>query len=258
MSGFKGFNIKNIYIIVQKEENEKFDFVNTCRPWDGFVLITSGKGYVTDKNGAKYDVEPGHMLLLRKGDSYETHLEKGCSYVTSALDFEFDEDTEFPVNLPFLVKCSQKQNEKILSVCEIWQSRSWDSYTRCRVMLLDFYLGILKMQIEAADADKDIAKAISYIHANFRSNFSGNDVAKYCVLSPSYLRTKFLKQTGKTITEYRDNLRISAAKEMLSSHCFTITEIALELGYCDIYHFSKAFKKHTGISPTHYIKRHKN
>lgn len=254
MDEFKGIDIKNIYTIVPKCENEKFDFINTCRPWDGFVLITSGEGYAIAPDGTRYEVSVGDIILLRKGDSYETHLISGSSYVTSGFEFEFDGRKDFPVELPFLMKLSQKQMEKIMSISEMWQSRSWESYTRCRIMLLDFYLGLLKRQIESADADKYVANAISYIHANFRNNFSGEDLAKHCTLSQSYLRSKFLKQTGMTITEYRDKLRISAARELLLSDYFTITEIANELGYCDIYHFSKAFKKHFGTSPTNYIK----
>ena len=253
MDGFRGFDIKNIHIIVQKYENEKFDFINTSRPWDGFVLITSGGGYAVDKTGRKHNIETDHILLLRKNDSYETHLEKGSSYVTSAFDFGFDGEDKFPVELPFVIKCSHKQAEKILTVSGIWQSRSWDSYTRCRIMLLEFYLDILKRHLESADMDKDISKAVAYIHANFKDNISGEDLAKHCSLSQSYLRSKFLKETGLTITAYRNELRISAAKEMLNSGCFSITEIAQELGYCDIYHFSKVFKKETGISPSDYI-----
>ena len=53
-----------------------------------------------------------------------------------------------------------------------------------------------------------------------------------------------------TLTGYRDNLRMENAEEMLKSKNFTITEIALELGYCDVYHFSKAYKKIKGIPPS--------
>jgi len=74
-------------------------------------------------------------------------------------------------------------------------------------------------------------------------------------VSMSYLRTRFLKQTGQTIGKYRDSLRIAAAKEMLESKYFTVTEIANELGYCDVYHFSKVFSTYVGMSPTKWINK---
>ena len=55
-----------------------------------------------------------------------------------------------------------------------------------------------------------------------------------------------------TITDYRDNLRISSAKEMLKSGMFTIKEISEELGYCDVSHFSKTFSRTCGVTPGKY------
>ncbi len=258
MNEFSGLNIEKIYIIIHKFEKGSLDFVCPCRQWDGFVLITSGKGYAIDKNGKRHDLDTGDVFFLRKGDNYETHLEDNSSYVTTAFDLGFDGSGDFPVSMPFVVSCNQKNIQKIMSICEKWQSRSWDSYTRCRISLLEFYLDILKRQMEKTNMDKDISMAISYVQQNFKNNFSGEELAKFCSLSPSYLRAKFLKETGLTITAYRNELRISAAKEMLNSGCFSITEIAHELGYCDIYHFSKVFKKETGISPSDYISKHLN
>ena len=65
---------------------------------------------------------------------------------------------------------------------------------------------------------------------------------------------KVFKANRADEISYRDNLRIIAAKEMLESGIFSATEIAAELGYCDIYHFSKVFKKYVGVSPTEYNK----
>jgi AraC-like DNA-binding protein len=40
---------------------------------------------------------------------------------------------------------------------------------------------------------------------------------------------------------------------MLKSGHFTVSEIALKCGFADIFSFSKAFKKHYGISPSKLI-----
>ena len=59
-------------------------------------------------------------------------------------------------------------------------------------------------------------------------------------------------------TVYREKVRCEVARGMLISDIFTVTEIAEELGYCDIYHFSKEFKKQTGFSPSVYKKQYFN
>lgn len=120
---------------------------------------------------------------------------------------------------------------------------------------MEFYLEIIKIQMTYLDTDKDINKAIKFIHKNFKSTFSGAEIAEYCNVSLSHLRNKFSRQTGMTITQYRDNLRIENAEEMIKSKNFTMTEIAVELGYCDVYHFSKAFKRIKGVPPTSLLRQ---
>lgn len=68
-------------------------------------------------------------------------------------------------------------------------------------------------------------------------------------------RAIFRKSTGMTILGFRELQRINEAKQMLSTSLFSQKEIAYELGYHDVYHFSKAFKKITGFTPGKYEKQ---
>lgn len=253
MNEFVGINVEDISIVAEKFEQESFDFMNPCREYDGFVLITDGHGYAVNGNGERFSVESGDMLILNRNDSYEIHCQSDCSYITSAYSLSFDCGEEYANRLPFVVRLSNKQISRVREICNVWQSREWDSYTLCRIGIIKLYLELIRQTVKVQNADNDILCATEYIHKNFKKNFSGEDISSACSVSASYLRTKFLKQTGQTITEYRDRLRISAAKEMLESGIFSVTEISNELGYCDVYHFSKVFKKHTGVSPRGYM-----
>ncbi len=254
MNNFSGLNISKIIVIVSKKESENFSFSTSSRLWDGFTFFTSGQGYVSDKNGNKHFIEKGDVILLRKGDEYALSFPKGCCYITTGLAFDFESCENFPAELPFKVKCTPEITRIIYNIYQTWQNHSFESHTKCRIMLLELYIELMNHCAAHTSSDIGISAAIEYIHKNFRQNFSGNDVAGYSSMSLSYLRTKFLKVTGKTITDYRDMLRIQCAKEMLISACFSISEIASYLGYCDIYHFSKTFKKHTGVPPSAFTK----
>jgi len=78
------------------------------------------------------------------------------------------------------------------------------------------------------------------------------DLAKLTGLSTIYFRRLFTEVFGVSPIAYVHKLRIKKAKEMLKSDYGNITDIAQSLGYLNIYDFSRAFKKHTGISPSKY------
>lgn len=241
-------DIKNINIIVHKSEEQNFKFYNPAREHDGFVMLTKGSAVVTLDLGKQIELECGDAFLVNAGTCYTIEARSECAYVTSALDLATDKTM-----LPNIYKCSPSCQKKILELSKIWQSRSWDSYAACRIGLLDFYFHIFKENISTERYDCDVSKAIEFIHDNFKRNFSSKELSEYCSMSQSYLRAKFIKQTGFTVVSYRDSLRIAAAKEMLESGYFTVTQIASELGYCDVYHFSKSFAAHEGLSPKKWL-----
>lgn len=241
-------DIKNINIIVHKSEEQNFKFFNPAREHDGFVMLTKGSAVVTIELQKQIELERGDAFLVSAGTCYTIEACKECAYVTSALDLVTNKSM-----LPMVYKCSSSCQNKIMELSRMWQSRSWDSYTACRIGLLEFYFDIFKEILSIERYDCDVTKAVEFIHDNFKRNFSIRELSEYCSVSQSYLRAKFIKQTGFTVVRYRDSLRIAAAKEMLESRYFTVTQIASELGYCDVYHFSKSFTAHEGLSPKKWL-----
>lgn len=73
-----------------------------------------------------------------------------------------------------------------------------------------------------------------------------------------YFRKLFCEIYGTSPIKYVNNLRIKKAKEALGSDYSSISDIALMLGFNNIYEFSRAFKAHTGSSPTEYAKKIRN
>jgi AraC-like DNA-binding protein len=67
-----------------------------------------------------------------------------------------------------------------------------------------------------------------------------------------YICQVFKKHSGMNITAYMHQLRMQRAKYLFDNTPRTIAEIALEVGYQDAFYFTRIFKKHEGVTPTHY------
>ena len=84
-------------------------------------------------------------------------------------------------------------------------------------------------------------------------DISIKEIADVCCVSECYFRRLFKEYSGETPMDFRQRHRIEKAKQLLLSDMFTISEIARELHFADIYHFSKTFKSIVGVSPSKFI-----
>ncbi|MNN92645.1 HTH-type transcriptional activator RhaS [compost metagenome] len=68
----------------------------------------------------------------------------------------------------------------------------------------------------------------------------------------NYLYHFMKTHLGITPMQYIYKRRLDKAKDLLTSTDDTLADIASVTGFSDVYHFSKSFKKNTGISPRAY------
>ena len=94
-----------------------------------------------------------------------------------------------------------------------------------------------------------LSAPIDYINANFHRPISVSDLAIACNLSVSALERRFRKHLGKTPLQYLLEVRLEHASRLLNETEKPIGTIALETGFADHSHFSRAFRKHYGRTP---------
>ena len=98
-------------------------------------------------------------------------------------------------------------------------------------------------------------RIINYLNENYEHKISLDQIAHNMYLSPVYISKIFKEETGESPINYLIKIRLERAKDILSSSCCgSIKSIANAVGYDDVYHFSKLFKKYYGISPQNYRK----
>lgn len=100
-----------------------------------------------------------------------------------------------------------------------------------------------------------IKKAINYINLNFKNPISLNIIADDININPSHLSRQFKKETKTTITEFINKKRIDEAKFLIEQNNYSITEIALMVGFESYTYFGKLFKDVTSLTSREYLKK---
>lgn len=250
----KVFDICKIYIMLHKREKASFCFRCRGRAWDGFITVTEGTCVFSTAENGQTVMTKGSTVFLRRGDVYTISADEPLSYYTTAFDFSPESDCALCA-VPRFSMLDALQLKEIEQMAESWQGQSAWSYMFCKIQLLKLYYGIIASEESGmtCHADRAVSRAIEFVHENYKRNFKSEELAAYCSLSESHLRKKFLTEVGMTVWEYRDALRFKLAREMLQSGLCSVKETAYELGFCDVYYFTKFFLKRAGTTPGKFI-----
>ena len=192
------------------------------------------------------------MILLPKGIAYTWK----CHRAGHCIIVEFDTDDLPQKILALDVQNSdrirarlQKSEAEGLLMHPTWQMEA------CRA-IYDILLSLEHSggYVPHSKAEK-LRPALEYMTLHSNEALSNDLLASLAGMSTVYFRKLFTAVYGISPMNYLTELRMQKAKQLLGSDYGGITEVATAIWYRDIYHFSKAFKKSTGLSPMQYVKK---
>lgn len=108
---------------------------------------------------------------------------------------------------------------------------------------------------EAGENDRNalvMAHVRKYMEDNYMFDLSLDSVSEILHISPAYLSAQFKKYQKMNFLDCLTELRINAAKELLTDPFRSAAEVASMVGYEDSSYFARTFKKRTGMTPTQY------
>lgn len=115
-------------------------------------------------------------------------------------------------------------------------------------------------KIKSDNGNYDILNAcqniIKYILEHYQEKIMIDDLIKLSYINKQSLQKHFKNITGTTIKAYILDTRIKRAHDLLVFSKKSITDIAFECGFDDSNYFSRAVKKHLGMSPSEIRKKH--
>jgi YesN/AraC family two-component response regulator len=103
--------------------------------------------------------------------------------------------------------------------------------------------------------DAAIERVIAFIGEHYGERLSLSEVAGLAAMSRWHFCRMFRAATGQSFGHYVRELRLARAKELLTTTGLSLTEVALEVGFYDLPHFDKVFRRRFGISPTEFLRR---
>lgn len=102
---------------------------------------------------------------------------------------------------------------------------------------------------KALTLSSPVEEAILYMNSHYGDSIQIGEIADHVSLSRFYFSRLFRKETGRSPNEYLADIRINAAKEMLTERIHSITEISELCGFTNTSHFTRFFREKTGQTP---------
>jgi AraC-like DNA-binding protein len=245
------------------------------------AYILSGKGkYLVEGN--EFDVNAGDLVICNPGVKH-THIisnpkEPTIEFISGFTDFHFMNMAPNSIELPdnsYVLHTTGELKQEITKHCYAMiaekESKQLGRYFMFKAHLMQMLLLVIR---EISDVEKTeqkgcnfetynknyaVNRIINYLNENYEHKISLEQIAHNMYLSPVYISKIFKEETGESPINYLIKIRLEKAKDiLLDSDNGSIKNIANQVGYDDVYHFSKLFKKYYGISPLYYRKQVKD
>lgn len=241
------------------------------------VYILSGRGsYRIDD--VIFPVEEGDLIVLNPGMKHQALVSDpgnpAAEFFVGFTDVKLGDLGPNRIPTPTaspIVHTKGELRQKLFKVCAsieeensvYWQGR----YFMLKAYLMQMLILIVRDQAEPVPVKNGFAfesvnkkyvveQIVSYFDDHYAEKISLDQIAENMYLSPYYISRIFKSEIGDTPIHYLINIRLKKAKELLESGWSgSVQEAAQRVGYDDVYHFSKLFKKRYGAPPSQVKKK---
>ena len=270
IEAYKPFEIQEIELVTWKQRPVKNNFFE-------LVFVKSGSGtQCINYNELPYSErsvfllpplkchsftieQPSKFVFLKFNDSFFKHKNtitidrnewfKEASYILSNYN-----------QLPGDIINSEIDRNHVASLIEmiLQESRNYGaSSINLITSLMTSVLEVLIRNIKKStyfeipnNSDDRITKMLTYINENIDKTalLKVENLAEVFMMSPTYVSEFFKKQVHMSLREYIIKAKLKLVEIRLLNSDFTLTQIADELGFTDVSHLSKTFKRYAGTS----------
>ena len=222
------------------------------RNYPSIVGVKSGKLiYITDTHET-IELLADDVIFLPKGSTYKYIMQS----TNIIYQITFDTADSLTEALPKkLYKLNSFESGRFLKSFPQLEKAYKENSLHSQLTAISKIYELLSHFIESMipkNNTRGISPAIEYIEQYYRLEFKIKFLADLCNISENTFRKNFKNTLGITPLQYKNQLIMREACNLLKSGEFNISEIAYLLNFDTPYSFSKSFKKTLGISPKEY------
>lgn len=255
----QNFSLKPIYVIKDILRPE-WSWVSDTNGWTGFHLWYLFQNSVTiQTETGEYHLSEGDTFLFDLSQNHHcTHDPLKPAGLFTAY-FHCDKTTELQALLREGVILRKNHPLHFHTNMELFEEavRSSNTTAETELWLAPIFHQLLS-PATALPRQSKILELCRMIDAQPQNPYSLEQLAKQSGYSKNQLIRLFRNATGFTPYDYMIHARITRAKYLLLFSDYSATEIAVQLGYCDLNHFSSQFFKKTGCYPSEYARLQKD
>lgn len=267
-------------LVIEDLKEVTFSCSHHSHTYYEMVYIHKGLGvhYLND-DAIHYDA--GDLFLISPGELHSFEIEEETHFTYIKFTESYFESKkhlapdEFKIGTPeFLMEmkwlkevkivinepCNEILKSTVTNLVRYSQHKEISSSPIAYYQLLSIF-GMIKeilkdRNISVHREEVNFEKLISFIHENIydRENLLVKAISERFNISASYFSNYFKRHFGLSYQEYLDKYRVALIEKRLGVGGLKLKQIADELGFTDVSHLSKTFKKIKGQTPKNYVK----
>lgn len=222
--------------------------------------------------GKRYELKEKELMIYGPGQFHTQDIPEGCScsYVTIIFDMETVVYDEESTHYELLLNKVFGYDKKIYTLIKtfVTESTSQIPYMNSLMLCLlqETIIRLLQSEFIGKKNDRPVTgarqhyqdelleKILAYIDETIYEPLSIAELCQKFSMSRSSLQILFKENMDISPKKYINEMKLEKSRQMICENKYTISEIALMLGFNSIHYFSRAFTQKYHMAPSEYSK----
>lgn len=226
----------------------------------------------TEVEGQHYELTEKELIIYGPGQFHSQSIPEGCScsYVTIIFDMETIVYDVESTHYELLLNKVFEYDKKIYTLLKTFVSESTSQIPYMNSLMLcllqETIIRLLQSEFIGKKSERPVTgarqhyqdelleKILAYIDETIYEPLTIAEICQKFSMSRSSLQILFKENLDMPPKKYINELKLEKSRQMICENKYTISEIALMLGFNSIHYFSRAFTQKYHMAPSEYSK----